>query len=130
MNIQEKSKEFFGSSCYAYSLAYLFTESMDWPGLTESVVKGLTSNYIDLDGFVSKPLEYVKLISGRKYRDVRKVRIDNLSELPAGLFPVQFVLGNTSHFVVADRNGVVFDPYENSKTVREGKPISYRLFIE
>ena len=138
MNIQKKSIDFFGNACYAYCLAYIFRyvagleEWVDWCEMTKEVLEGVSQHYIDEDGFVSKPVDFVNytfFYNVKKYTDVKKVKITDLSELPNGIYAVQYVFGTTSHFVVANKKGVVFDPWEDSNTVKYGKPCSYRLFI-
>lgn len=134
INIQKEMENLFGHSCYCYSLAYLLSGTTDVKTLTRLVLNGWYEGYIDDDGFISKPVQYYNSIAivGKKrpIRDVEKVSITSLSELPdKGDHIVEYLYGNTSHFVVANRNGVVFDPYGNSNAVSKGKPISWRKYI-
>lgn len=132
-NIQAQMKELFGNSCYAYCLAYLFLKIDDIKTLTRLVMEGWWSNFIDSDGFVSKPLQFVKLLCGRQYRDIKKPAIKSLTELPEGYFIVEYKKTPTakeSHFVIANRDGVVWDPSGNSITVQNGAPFSYREFVD
>ena len=58
-NIQSKMKELFGNSCYAYCLAYKFADARTIKDLTSYVLKGWYDGYIDDDGYVSKPVQYI-----------------------------------------------------------------------
>lgn len=136
MNIQNEMKELFGGSCYGYCLAWLFGESNDIKYLTSAVLMGWKKGYIDNDGYVSDPLSYVRLISGKKYRDVLKVAIDGKEMLPIGPAIVEMKCpSGGSHFVVCHRliDGDVvldFDPSEVSNSWKAQKFISYRQFIQ
>lgn len=133
MNYQKYCQDFFGSACYAASLAYIFDEQTryNFCAMTSDILRGLSQHYIDPDGFVSQPHKYVNCISGcTNYKDVEKVKITSLNDLPdTGLWTVEFNYGMKKHFLVCSKNKVVFDPWENSETVKYGKPTSYRRFI-
>lgn len=124
----------FGHSCYCYSLAYLLSKTMDIKTLTKYVLNGWFNNFVDDDGFISKPVQYYNSIA-KEYgkpciRDVEKPEISSLNELPDDEnYVVEYQYGKQSHFVVANRDGVVFDPYGNSNTVRNGNPVSWRKYI-
>lgn len=124
-NIQSKMKELFGGSCYCYCLEYLFGNNRTIKELTNAVLQDWIAGYVDDNGYVSKPLA----ITGQKYKDVKKPLIDSLDDLPEGLWIVEYRNGNQQHFVVANRDGVVFDPSGDSNTVKNGKPFTYRLFV-
>lgn len=128
-NIQKQMQNLFGSACLAYSLAYIYDEQNrgSIKALTLDVVKGWEKGYIDDDAFVSKPIEYVRML-GAKVNSYNKVKIQSLNDLPSeGLYAVQYAYGNNSHFVVCRKGAIVFDSWENSSCVRYGKPISYRV---
>jgi hypothetical protein len=131
MNIQNQMKELFGNSCYAYCLAYIFGKDKDIKALTARVLDGWYFDYIQEDGFVKKPVDYVKMIDNSlKFRDVKKVPISSLSDIPDGMIgPVEYKYLSGSHFVVCQKGKVLFDPSEPSNSVRNGKPVSYRLFF-
>lgn len=132
-NIQEQMKELFGNSCYAYCLAYFFERTSDIKVLTKRVLEGWYAGYIDNDGYVSKPIQYIKMMNPLfKYNDIEKVYIDDLEDLGSSMQIVEYKKKPTdkaSHFVVADQFGVLFDPSGDSQTVKVGKPFSYRKFI-
>ena len=134
INIQKEMENLFGHSCYCYSLAYLLSGTTDIKVLTKHVLNGWYNNFVDDGGFISKPVEYYNSIAkewGKPcIRDVEKPGISSLSELPDDKdYVVEYQYGKQSHFVVANRNGVVFDPYGNSNTVRNGKPVSWRKYV-
>ena len=132
INIQEMMKELFGNSCNAYCYASLATGSTDIKLLTRCVLEGWYHEYIEDDGYVSKPVQYFNSMSNNQIRDVAKVSIRKLEELPKGLWIVEYKVRpefKESHFVVASRSGVVFDPAGDSNTVRYGAPVSYRKLI-
>ena len=132
VNIQAQMKELFGNSCLAYCYAKLFLKTDDVKTLTKYVLEGWWMNYIDYDGFVSKPLPYITMLCGKHYRDIRKVVIKSLAELPEGEFIAEYKKTPTakeSHFVIANKDGVIWDPSGNSITVQTGAPVSYREFV-
>ena len=132
-NYQVWAMELFGNACYAACISYICGN--DSPlDITRDILNGVGSSYIEHSGFVSKPVEYYNSIAkewGKPcIRDVEKPGISSLSELPDDKdYVVEYQYGKQSHFVVANRNGVVFDPYGNSNTVRNGKPVSWRKYV-
>lgn len=135
INIQDMMKELFGNSCLSYTYAYLGEVKRniepDIHTLTNDVLNGWNNSWIDDDGFVSKPVQYLKSV-GITIRDIRKPKITKLSELPEGLWAVEYKKkpeDKASHFVVADRKHIVFDPSGDSVTCKVGQPVSYREFI-
>lgn len=135
INIQEMMKELFGNSCNAYCYAYKAHPSSDIKQLTKCVLKGWYDGNIKDDGYVSHPVQYYNSLmpaDNRYIGDVVKVSIRKLEELPKGLWIVEYKVRpefKESHFVVASRTGVVFDPAGDSNTVRYGAPVSYRKLI-
>lgn len=126
-NIQEQMKELFGNSCLCYSYAFLELKSKDIKLLTRAVLNGWIEGYIEDDGFVKFPLDYLRNTLGLKVKDVSKVKISSLNDLPDNdYYVVEYVYGNGSHFVVAKNKKVVFDPAGDSNTVKKGKVYSYR----
>lgn len=131
-NIQSKMKELFGNSCYAYCLSKLFSKSDDVKTLTKYVLEGWWLNYIDDDGYVSKPLLFIMMLCGHQYRDIKKVEIKSLTELSEEPHIVEYKKTPTakeSHFVIANKDGIIFDPSGNSVTVKTGQPFTYREFV-
>lgn len=131
MNIQKEMSDLFGSSCYAYCLAYIFGDCENSvKELTKCVLYGWMKGYIDDDGYVREPVKYVNGICIYDYKNIYKKQIGDMNDLPKdGLYAVEFVYGKKHHFVVCERGRVVFDPWGKSETVAKGKPVSYRLFL-
>ena len=127
-------KEFWGGSCYAYCIAWLFDGARTLKDLTSTVLEGWYDGYIDNDGFVSRPIQYINetchTVPG--FRDVVKVNLNSLSDLPEGDWIVEYKKtpdSKASHFVVANKKGIVFDPSGDSVTVQIGKPFTYRKYV-
>lgn len=134
INIQAQMKELFGNSCLAYCYASLAQRNRsDIRALTRCVLEGWYARYIDDDGYVSKPIQYFNSMSTALIKDVVKVPISSLAELPEGYWIVEFKKTPTdedSHFVIASSHkGIVFDPSGESNTVKYGAPVSYRKLI-
>lgn len=129
VNFQKEMAEFFNNSCLALSYAYL--EGMrNEKDIIFNAVKGWYNCFIEDDGFVSSPIEYLKQINPHKNpKDIRKVFIDSLSALGEGEYVVEYTYNNKSHFVVATNAGVVFDPSGISNSVKKGVVKSYRKII-
>lgn len=124
INIQSQMKELFGNSCYAYCLSYM-SGFRDLKTLTQFVLEHWMKGNIDNDGYVSQPQKIMNC------KDVKKVPIEYLHDLPEGNWIVEYSYNNGSHFVVANKDGtIVFDPSGNSNSVKYGRPISYRKFIK
>ena len=132
-NIQSQMKELFGNSCYAYCLTKLFLKTDNIKTLTRYVLEGWWMDAIEYDGYVSKPLKFIRTLNGHQYTDIKKVAIKSLAELPEGEFIVEYKKTPTakeSHFVIANKDGVIWDPSGSSITVQVGQPFSYREFID
>lgn len=123
-NIQAQMKELFGNSCYAYCLAALFSKTADIKTLTKYVLEGWYNVFIDDDGFVSKPLQYIKWICGETYKDVEHVPYVPSSEEQI----VCWEYDEGTHFVIMKDNQVIFDPAGESNTVKYGKIKNARKF--
>ena len=131
-DIQRKMRILFGGSCYGYCLAYLFGDIKDIGYLTATFLEGWKRGYVSDDGYVLKPLKYIEMISSTKYRDVEKITIKQLNELPDGnqIVELKNPFGG-SHFVVANNKGeCIFDPAGESESWKLNLPISYRKFIK
>lgn len=132
-NIQKLMKDLYGGSCYGYCLAYLFgNEKESIKYLTACFMEGWRRGYIDKDGYVAFPLQYIQMLCGIRYKDIEKPQIKQLSELPNG--PQIVELKNPfggSHFVITNNKGeLLFDPSGESESWKLNLPISYRKFIK
>lgn len=134
-NIQNFWKDFFGGSCYAFCLTKYFGNcDDDLAEMAGLILFGLKKGFIDTDGYVSKPIQYIQSLTTKAPYDVRKISITNLSELPndPSGFIVEYKLdpkSKASHFVIANNKKVLFDPYGDSNTVKNGKPFTFRAFV-
>ena len=134
IDIQAAMKELFGNSCLAYCYGYIARPTESIKALTNNVLKGWNEGNIDDDGYVSKPVQYYNSLGlAPKIRDIRKVPINNLNQLPShGMFAVEFKVtreAKDSHFAVCIKGKIIFDPSGDSVTCRYGIPVSYREFI-
>lgn len=92
-------------------------------------LQGWNDGFIDDDGYISKPLEFIKLVSGKNFRDIKKVPYCK-EELTEDENIVMYEWNDDTHFVILDQNAdVIFDPSGNSNSVRYGIPVSIRKFI-
>ena len=133
-NIQEKMKEFFGGACYAYCLTKLFRPEMRLPNITTCILHGWDKGLIDDDGYVRFPIKYITDILGVKnYRDVKIVLIDSIDDIKDDIKEptiVEYSYNGGSHFVIVKNGKVIFEPSGDSKSVKYGKPVSYREFLK
>ena len=125
-NIQAQMKELFGNSCYAYCIVALFRKTTDTKVLTKYVLEGWYNEYIEDDGYVTKPLQYIKLICGETYKDVQHVPYVPSSEEQI----VCWEYNGGTHFVIMKDDKVIFDPAGDSNTVKYGKIKNARLFVK
>lgn len=127
MNIQKQMQELFGNSCYAYCIAYMQCNSSDIKDLTKAVLEGWYKEYISDDGYVSKPHLFANMCLGKEnfYSDVIK---KPYKEEPFNQI-VCFENGKNTHFCIMRAGKIVWDPWPDSNTVKNGKPTTVREFI-
>ena len=134
INIQAQMKELFGNSCLAYCYASLAQRNRsDIKALTKCVLEGWYADYIEDDGYVAYPVQYFNSMSSELIKDVVKVPLNSIDELPEGYYIVEFkksASDKASHFVIAGYGKVVFDPSGDSNTVKYGVPVSYRRLVK
>jgi hypothetical protein len=134
-NYQGWAKELFGNACYATCLSYLCRRCDDPIAITRDILNGVEKSYIGYDCYVSKPLEFIMLLTGLKYKDVKKVPISKISDIPSEPTIVEMLQpnGKDSHFVVCHFDGTKvvldFDPSGISNSWKVQKFISYREFV-
>lgn len=135
INLQEVMKELFSNSCLGYTYSYLGRSKQgakpDMHTLTTDFLNGWNNGWITDNGYVTKPIEYLESV-GIKIRDIKKVPITKLSELPEGVWVVEYKKtpdSKDSHFVAANKKKIIFDCCGESVTCKVGKPVSYREFI-
>lgn len=131
-DLQTKYKKFFGGVCYSFCLVKKFKPQASDAEIARDVLDGWDVGYIDDDGYVSKPVQFINYIiepEGIEVRDVAKVdySLENLTEEQN---IVMWEYNEGTHFVIMDKNGdVTFDPSGNSNSVKYGIPVSIRKFI-
>ena len=126
INIQKKCETFFKGCCYAYCVAALFRKTANIKVLTKYVLEGWYNGYIDDDGYVSKPIQFIKLVCGETYKDVQHVPYVPSSEEQI----VCWEYNGGTHFVIMKDNQVVFDPSGDSNSVKYGKIKNARLYTK
>ena len=125
MNIQKQMEELFAHSCYAYCISYM-SGKRDIKDLTTDVLEGWKRNFIDNNGFVSQPHKFYNYCFGKDLaKDVRK---PDYKPKPFDQI-VCWENGKNTHFVVMRNDKIVFDPWEDSNTVKYGKPTTIREFV-
>lgn len=136
INIQAQMNELFSNSCYCYCLCRKFLGTDNIKTLTKYVLEAWYMGYVNIDGYVSKPLDFIRLLCGKQYRDVKHVPIRSLSELPEGEWIVEWENPKGgSHFTVENKSTIstdtaLFDPAGASISRAYNKAISYRKFIK
>lgn len=132
-NIQNKMKEFYGGACYSYCLCKKFHPDWNLPRMTMAILSGWDKGYLEDDAYVAKPVQFINDCLGGNIKDVQKVFISSLKELPDdGYWIVEYKKkpdAKESHFVVVYKKKVFFDPSGDSVTVKVGKPFSYRKYV-
>lgn len=136
INIQEMMNEFWSHSCLAWCYTAYFIgipkNKEDLQNLCGHILYGWRQKFIEDDCYVAKPIQYIDTLVSPGPRDIQKIFISSLAELPEGSYIVEYKKKPTdkaSHFVIADNKKVLFDPAGNSQTVKVGKPFSYRKFV-
>lgn len=125
MNIQKQMEELFAHSCYAYCISYI-SGKRDIKDLTTDVLEGWKRGYISDDGYVSKPHLFYNYCFGKDLaKDVRK---PDYKPEPFDRI-VCWENGKNTHFVVMCNDKIVFDPWPDSNTVKNGKATTIREFV-
>jgi hypothetical protein len=132
INLQEKYKKFFSGICYAFCMVKKFKPNASDADIARDVLDGWDAGYLDDDGYVSSPVQFINNIikpKGIEVRDVEKIDFKK-EELTEDTNIVMWEYDGGTHFVVMNREGdVIFDPSGNSKTVKYGIPVSIRKYI-
>lgn len=130
-NLQEKYKKFFSGACYAFTLVKKFRPKASDAEIARYVLDGYVCGFIESDGYVSQPVQFVNYITDEDeiYVDVKKVDYKK-EELTEKENIVMWEYNCNTHFVIMDKEGdVTWDPSGNSNTVKYGVPVSIRKFI-
>lgn len=128
-NLQEKYKKFFSGVCYAFCLVKKFNPNASDAEIAMIVLSGWNHDYLEDDGYVKYPVDFINTFTSKKIRDVQKVdfKKENLTE---DMNIVMFSYNSGTHFVIMNKEGdVIFDPSGNSNSVKYGVPVSIRKYI-
>jgi hypothetical protein len=94
-------------------------------------LNAIDRKWMEADCYVVDPAALLESLTDKPW----KVRHDSVTHRPAGneIMIMRYELKSTgitySHFVLCDHTGQVeYDPYGASSTVRDGKPVSSRIF--
>ena len=125
-NYQVWARDLFSESCYAACISYMSGKD-DPIDITRDILNGVEKGYISNDGYVSAPQLFANLCMGKErfYTDVIKkpYKQEIFDQI------VCWEWNGKNHFVVMRSGKIVFDPWTNSETVKNGKPVSVREFI-
>jgi hypothetical protein len=89
----------------------------------------MSRKWIDSDCYCSRPDLILRNYTGKAY-SVAKTTATKANAEKADFVIGYYKWNSYGHFVVMDKNlNVVFDPLENSNTVKNGKLDSLRIFV-
>ena len=130
MGLQDTFKSIANGSCLALCLAKLVEpEGTRDSQLMQDVIMGWRKSYIEDDGYVRNPEDYMMLIDTyhRKWH-YKKVSVEGLEDIPEGKTVVALysINGKDGHFVLATNKGIVWNSLEYSNNVSNGCLIGYR----
>lgn len=119
--MQCKLKTFAENSCLALCYLWYGKQSLSLADTMKYLSECMSKGYIADDGFVLNPEGILRLITNKSY----KVTWQSVN--PGKICIAEFYNGKHTHFVVVDANDtVIYDPLNESYTVRNGKIRSYR----
>ena len=125
INIQDKLRTLFSSSCYAACISWMSGKS-SVIDIARDILDGVEKGYIKDDGFVSEPHLFYNYCLRKKI--AKDVRILPYEPQPFNQI-VCWKWKDKTHFVVMRDDKVVFDPAGDSNTVKYGKIDSIREFV-
>lgn len=104
-------------------MCYLWLAKRNDGLLMRDVIECYNRGYIDGEAYVLKPEAIIKMVNGQKC-SVSK-RHDFPGETCIAWYSID---GKTGHFVVVNERGeIVFNPLGSSRSVKYGKPMSWRV---
>ena len=113
------------SGCYFFCLLKFANKENDAINIYK---EALALNFIDKDCYIKDPVALLKHLTNKKYCVIKQTE----SPVDGDLIIARLVNNRTGlkHFVMVDKNNnVIYDPLEESVTVKEGDSESYRGFI-
>jgi hypothetical protein len=126
--IQRLAAALGATGCYFLCLVYLGERESGAPvDALHAFRAALLARYVREDCYVDYPERILEMIAGGGW-SVEK-RPADVPTAPGELEILRYDNAGASHFVVGDGSGgIAFDPYGDSRTVREGKLASKRIF--
>ena len=130
---RQKLMETLGKvGCYFLSIVHLAEQvTLERIDAVEAFLFGIDQGFVRRDCFVERPAPIIDELTGVHW-GMKKTTADYIpgpGELEVLRFERQEVGALIGHFVVGDGHGrVAWDPYGDSKTVREGSLVSKRVF--
>lgn len=125
------------TGCYFLSVLELARRvSGSYVDPTQAYAFCVTKGWLGADCFVKDPAAILGHYTGKKWTVRKELRGYKpvLGELVVARFELRVAqaLKETvdGHFVVVNGDGSLWDPYFDSRTVRNGQLVSYRLFTE
>lgn len=125
-NYQVWARDLFSGACYAACISYM--NGTDDPiAITKDILNGVENGFIEPSGYVSKPHLFANMCMGKEhfYTDVIK---KPYKEEPFNQI-VCWEWNGKTHFNIMRSGKITFDPWPDSNTVKNGKPVSVREFI-
>jgi hypothetical protein len=127
-NYQIWAIDLFNGACYAACISYLQGGKDDPIAITRDILNGVENDFIEPSGYVSKPHLFANMCMGKEHFYYTDVRIKPYKEEPFDQI-VCWKWNDKTHFVVMRSGKIVFDPWPDSNTVKNGKPTTVREFI-
>lgn len=130
--MKQKIAEILGENgCYFFSILYL-AEKISGKKFNplDIYLDSLAKRFMEKDCFVNDAGKLLSMLTGQNWRHTKQdasyvVKKDELEIL---YYENTTTLKTYGHFVVGNKGKVEYDPYGDSKTVKEGKLHSKRVF--
>ena len=123
-------KNIYDYGCYFLDLLYIGKgyEELTLEEIVEYYHLFCSKDWIDKECYVKEPTAILEFLTGEKYRVMYSKYPDQAAKHVVARFYNTYT--GYAHFVVSNSYGdVVWDPIENSYTVKNGIVDSYRLFF-
>lgn len=124
-NYQIWARDLFSGACYAACISYMSGKD-DPIDITRDILNGVENKFIEPSGYVSQPHKFYNMCVGKDlYRDVRKpdYKPEPFDQI------VCWENGKNTHFCIMRNDKIVWDPWPDSNTVKNGKATTVREFI-
>lgn len=130
--MKQKIAEILGENgCYFFSILYL-AEKISGKKFNplDIYLDALAKRFIEKDCFINDAGKLLSMLTGQNWQHTKQdvSYIAKKDELEILYFENPTTLKTYGHFVVGNKGKVEYDPYGDSKTVKEGKLHSKRVF--